>query len=257
MTKYPLVSCLCVTGNRPKQLERVIRCFISQTYPAKELVVVTEDNNYDTITLVMSFSDKQINLITVDADKKLTLGQLRNLSIENASGDYFFQWDDDDWYHNDRIKIQLSNMIDLAKPASVMVTWLMFDTTSGTAYLSSPAFWPGSIMCKKEIVKNLEYPPVKKGEDTAFALQLLAQNHMAPILRPILYVYVFHGANTWDSTHFSKLFDQAQKLSPKFSSTIQSILDGRLSNDQASEALDSEEFLKELNHFNWVTAQPA
>lgn len=38
----PLVSCLTVTDGRFGMLERAIRCFADQTWPAKELVIVSQ-----------------------------------------------------------------------------------------------------------------------------------------------------------------------------------------------------------------------
>jgi len=41
--KCPLISCVCVTHNRPNMLERVIKCFEYQTYNNKQLVIVYEE----------------------------------------------------------------------------------------------------------------------------------------------------------------------------------------------------------------------
>lgn len=46
--KQPLISCLCVTHLKPRMLQRVIECFINQTYENKQLVIVYEEEDQAT-----------------------------------------------------------------------------------------------------------------------------------------------------------------------------------------------------------------
>ena len=50
--QLPLISCICVTREKPSLLKRAIDCFLAQTYPNKELVILYEDDDYATEELV-------------------------------------------------------------------------------------------------------------------------------------------------------------------------------------------------------------
>ena len=41
----PLISCICITRNRPGYLSKAIVCFKQQTYPNKELVILYEEDD--------------------------------------------------------------------------------------------------------------------------------------------------------------------------------------------------------------------
>ena len=87
----PLISCLCITRNKPHMLSRAMRCFFAQSYSNKELVIVYESDDPLTIALL---KDPAINchphilLLEVNASPKVSLGNLRNLGIEASNGDF-------------------------------------------------------------------------------------------------------------------------------------------------------------------------
>src|SRR5688572_3738294 len=78
---FPLISCVCVTRNRPNLLQNVIACFLSQTYPNKELVIVYEDDDVATKVFLKQQRMPEISIFEVASASKLTLGALRNFSI--------------------------------------------------------------------------------------------------------------------------------------------------------------------------------
>lgn len=86
----PLISCLCVTQYKVKQLKRAINCFNSQTYINKELIIMYEDNDKETQNYIESYGETEnIYCIEVPAEPKMTLGELRNCSIASCNGEYF------------------------------------------------------------------------------------------------------------------------------------------------------------------------
>ena len=93
----PKVSCLCVTFNRPEQLGVVIKCYQSQIYQNRELIIIYEDNDPKTKQF-LNENTKIKNDTTIKTyeiptkPKKLSLGALRNISAENATGTFFAQW---------------------------------------------------------------------------------------------------------------------------------------------------------------------
>src|SRR5688572_22908311 len=109
----PLISCVCVSRNRPDFLKRALSYFQNQTYPNKELVIVFEGDS-GTVNEDEFQSDNVTFIRTSPADN-LTLGERRNLSVRASSGDYICVWDDDDWYHNRRLEMQMANLLQSKK----------------------------------------------------------------------------------------------------------------------------------------------
>lgn len=127
--KCPLISCVCVTHNRPNMLERVIKCFEYQTYNNKQLVIVYEELDKLTKAYIDSHTfSNNIKIIMISLSiPKLTLGELRNISIQKSDGEYICQWDDDDWYSCERLEIQLKYLLKMKKSASILLRWIIYD----------------------------------------------------------------------------------------------------------------------------------
>jgi len=251
MRKEPLISCLCVTRNKPGLLEKAIGYFTFQTYHRKELLIVYEDDDIATKEKLREYTDRDIRAIEVPANPKLTLGQLRNLAIQRSSGEYFCQWDDDDWYHSQRLELQMNCLRSSGKAASVLVNWLMFDKPLQQAYFSFTKVWEGSILCRKDLITSeVCYDNRSLGEETNFIFALVAKNCLYPLVMPSLYIYIYHGNNSWNRDHFGKLFSRSQPLSAAVSRLVGDVLDGRYDHRKASQLLSSPKLLREIDYFN-------
>lgn len=245
-----LISCLCVTRKRPEFLLRAIESFKSQTYPKKELVIIYEDDDDETIRIAEQIKDEEIKLFKISANPKLSLGALRNISIDKSEGKYLCQWDDDDWYHCERLEVQLNAIKQSYKKASVLVYWIIYDGSKGMTYFSFPNPWPGSIMCEREFLVSEKYPDLTQGEDMEPLIKLSSTGSICPIVRPDLYIYSFHGKNTYDYDHFSSIFVISQELSKSASNLIESILESKYSNLEASNLLSGFKFMNELSYMH-------
>src|SRR5436190_287881 len=104
----PVISCLCVTRARVNLLGRAVRCFLEQSHARRELLIVFDADDAATRQYVGALADVRIRGIEVAASPRRALGSLRNLAVAEARGQYVCQWDDDDWYHPDRLAVQLS-----------------------------------------------------------------------------------------------------------------------------------------------------
>ena len=90
----PKVSCLMVTRGNFDLAKTAYYSFQLQTWSNKELIIVCDAGADELRGLVAS--DIQVKFI--EAPSGLSLGELRNISIAQASGDFVCQWDDDDLY---------------------------------------------------------------------------------------------------------------------------------------------------------------
>jgi glycosyltransferase involved in cell wall biosynthesis len=248
--ELPKISCVCLTNKRPVLLLRAINCFNAQSYENKELVIVYLKTDTATIEALNAISAANIKRVEVDSVVRPTIGELRNISIEAATGDYFCQWDDDDWYHNHRLKYQYEAMMNCHKEANVLESWLMFDDVNKQVYLSFKGPWSASILCKKSLLdQDIKYPHLNKHEDRVFLGKLFNINCLYPSIAPFLYIHVYHGKNTWDQKHFNSLFKNSLRLSPDVSKLVADILNGHIDNDTASRLLQRKDVLKEVDYF--------
>lgn len=220
-----LVSCVCVTRKRVPHLRRAVDCFLAQTYQTRELVIVYESDDSATRDFYLGLKHPAISAIEVAASPKKTLGALRNISIKSCRGRYIAQWDDDDWYSPDRLAVQLAAIRHSGKPACVLVRWIMYDEITGRAYLSERRTWEGSLVALRSAAPS--YPELAKGEDTVAIGEMLKQDMLVGLDRPELYVYVYHGGNTWERENWdTRLMPAAQLLESGQTKLIEKLLYG-------------------------------
>jgi glycosyltransferase involved in cell wall biosynthesis len=254
---HPLVSCICLTNNRPGLLKRSIDCFNGQTYPNRELVLVFRNDDIPTKEYLLSNAgNKAIKCVEVDASDNLSLGMLRNAGIEYSDGEYFCQWDDDDWCHRDRLALQMKAVLHNHKEACVLLAWFYYDAPCNQAYLSQINPWPGSILCKKTLWAQIGgYKDMGRDEDAFFLGRLLKINCIYPLLLPYLYIYVCHGGNTCSREHFDTLFRYSQKMTGIVSDNFRRILDGGINYQEASDLIQSADILQQVNYFHQIMQQ--
>ena len=213
LPELPLVSCLCVTRDRLTSLKRAIHCFLEQTYPNRELLIICDEDDSQTVKFVKSIHHTQIRYHIVPENQSENLGQLRNLSIEKSKGEYFCQWDDDDWYSPQRISVQLAAAIRNGKSASLLPRWYIYAAKKKKLVLSNIRFWEGSILCKRDIgIDTRLYLEVSRGEEEDLIRYLVVKDDIAIEDNPELYVYCYSGNNTWDEQHFNKILSRSQAV---------------------------------------------
>ncbi|WP_246269284.1 glycosyltransferase family A protein [Chitinophaga oryzae] len=214
------------------------------------MIVVYQSSDILTKEYIGTVTDPNVLFFQVDAKKNLSLGELRNYAIQCSNGEYFCQWDDDDWNHNQRLEIQIGMLKKHGKPACVLAYWLLYDAVHHEAYLSFPGTWGGSVLCRRDIINDeLKYPAIDKSEDHAFIMQLARKGYVFPVVWPTLYIYVYHGKNTWGEDHFFNLFGQSQQLSCELSNLVRDIINRKYPDDIASELLNSSGINEEMNYF--------
>ncbi len=212
-SRLPLVSCLCVTRKRVALLKVAIRCFKLQNYPNKELVIVCDQDDSETINFLEAINHSEISYIVASSDTHSNLGTLRNLSIHVANGEYFCQWDDDDIYDPRRISFQLWFARKHGKAACILSRWWIHSQANQAAYLSNIRAWEGSILCRKDFLKDENfYEETSRGEEAPLIRRLMAADQVAMLDQPDLYIYSLRDDNTWNDIHFEKIINASVAL---------------------------------------------
>ena len=212
----PLISCLTVTAGRLRLLKEAIQCYLDQSYPNRELVIVTADSEtyrQGIRRLLARLDRSDIRLFTVD-DPATSLGRLRNISLEQARGEVVCQWDDDDLYHPDRLRLQHEAMVEAGARACFLTGHLQFfaregellwvDWTRGSVLDEAARLVPGSVMAYAD--DRMRYPeagPLSlRGEDNVVRTQIFSFGSVAGLPdHDYLYLYRFHGRNTHSQGH--------------------------------------------------------
>jgi Glycosyl transferase family 2 len=209
----PLVTCLCVTSGRVELLKRAVQCFLDQTYPRREMVVVHGPADVATRRYLATVQEPSILRILVPDFSRRSLGALRNIARRTGSGSYVATWDDDDWSHPSRLEEQLAIIRETGMQGSVLKRLIMYDYLTKRAYVSCERPWENSAVVERSSFP--EYPNVAKGEDTAVLFPLIRDGKLARLDRPDLYIYTFHGANTWNRQRWQRMVRLSHPIDPK------------------------------------------
>ncbi|WP_243664642.1 glycosyltransferase family A protein [Rhodothermus marinus] len=135
--RWPKVSCLMVTADRPHLVRRAIRSYLQQTYPNRELVVLDNGRQPLDEALLAEVPADELVYARVEPRPDLVIGTLRNQALELARGDYIApQWDDDDWSHPERLMRQMQVLLSGDYDACTLAGTLMH--VNHPAYFFSP-----------------------------------------------------------------------------------------------------------------------
>ncbi len=217
----PLISCLMVTLPVPERLaflKRSVDDFCRQTWPHKELVVMLDrgtDSATDAVRAhILSLGRNDIHVLAPGSPG--SVGQLRNLSVDTASGVLVCQWDDDDRYHPQRLELQARFLLEHDLEAVYLQEVMQYFPHQGTMFWTN---WhaaptpghPGTLMARRAAMPR--YPTddtrARPDEDLIVARALIARGRVGYLPRSApLYVYVSHGANSWNNGHHRMLADK-------------------------------------------------
>ena len=212
----PQVSCLMVTLDRLALSKRSIRCFAEQTYPNRELLIVTDGKPRFRRALERFVEEQGIERVrfVYPSEERLTLGRLRNISVEAAAGEIICQWDDDDCNHPERVALQVEHMLKQNARACFLTDHLQFleanralfwiDWTVGGTIVGKEQRVPGSLMMYRE--ERFRYPEngyyARQGEDSMLLESLYGELPVAHFTgMGHLYLYQYHGRNTFSKEH--------------------------------------------------------
>ena len=221
-----MISCLMVTLDRLALAKLAIRSYAGQSYPDRELVIVT-DGEAAFRTALTSYAEELgiagVRLID-PGPGRWTLGALRNISIAEARGEIICQWDDDDYSHPERLAVQSRHMLAHSAGASFFTDHLQYiepegflswiDWSIGGKNQGLLQLAPGTLMMHREA--RFRYPEsgpdARRGEDWLFMEAVYASLPVAALQGAgHLYLYRYHGRNTFSREHHCSLRDERSR----------------------------------------------
>jgi hypothetical protein len=109
---FPFVSVCTPTFNRRPFIEMMFQCFRNQTYPKDRMEWIIVDDGTDKISDLIYASDiPQIKYISLD--KKVSLGEKRNIMHKHIKGSIIVYMDDDDYYPPERVQHAVSRLMEV------------------------------------------------------------------------------------------------------------------------------------------------
>jgi glycosyltransferase involved in cell wall biosynthesis len=181
------------TRDRRKFLPQALRCFLRQTYPNKELIVV-DDSARSNAVLFRGVPGVRYLRLT----QPTRTGTKLNLGIEAARGDILQKLDDDDFYQAGFLAASVAHL-PVEAPESTLVTrccFLVLLRGDPIIRHSGHGWTPGGAFCfHRALWTKTPFRQVRWSEDS-----LLLRDHepeVVRICRPEQYMVVRHGANTW------------------------------------------------------------
>ena len=178
------------TASRSRFHPQLWQCFIDQTHPDKELVVVeTHHGEPSTFLQQMAAQDERLKYIPIyrphGAD--LSVGVKRNLTCLLASGQYIVNFDDDDLYADRYVEYMVGEMQEKSLAALTLSGWNNWFEAWGTAGYSGPNSWDPedqkemdeilygygfSYAHLRVMAQFFPYPDLRFAEDAPFMLKL-------------------------------------------------------------------------------------
>jgi glycosyltransferase involved in cell wall biosynthesis len=205
-----MISCTMVTNGRVELVQKSIACYNKQTYADKELVIISQ-GSAEQNDRIREFLQDDMRFVV--APSSLSLGAMRNLSVEIAVGDIICQWDDDDLYHPCRLAAQYQLLVSQPLVGTCYSAFLKFFADTRQMYWvdwsdehppEAYRFLHGSIMFYKKYFheyQNMLYPEWDREEDLNALQKLLLKGRIAIVSPSYHYVYVYHGGNTYNLAH--------------------------------------------------------
>lgn len=198
-TKAPLVTAVMITGKSDKReaLARMsVKSFLDQTYRRRELLILNH-GNYE-----LKIGHPLVQEVMVE--EKKSLGEMRNMGLDLAKGDWIIQWDDDDYHHPHRILYQMAHRRDNGGTAVLLRKQIRVDMINGEAIcVESEEGIAGTILHATNT--ETRYPLVDQTEDAAFAMgfrqRIILDNDSETWPGPALYLRFYHGDNVMNHEH--------------------------------------------------------
>jgi O-antigen biosynthesis protein len=197
----PLISCIMPTRGRPKFVAQSIAYFRRQDYPNRELIIVHE-NDAD---LPDGIDDPNIRMIR---GTHASIGGKRNEAVMAARGEIIAQWDDDDWYSDQRLSRQAGPILADEADITGLNDTLFMVLDSREYWTAAPDLFGrlfmenvvgGTLMYRRAIWhQGIQYPTTSLREDAHFlTMSIRAGARLHRLSGRDLFIYVRHHRNTW------------------------------------------------------------
>lgn len=200
------ISIISATFNSSQFIDDLASCIFNQTYTNWEWLIVDDCSKDDTFECLRRLENKDDRIKVFVNEVNSGAAVTRNVALENATGDYLAFVDSDDLWHPEKLEKQLLFM----KKNNCLFSFTAYGliTESGaekSVYVDlknkKNSFDYDDMLCKRatlgcstviikaDIISDMRMPLLRTGQDYAFWLKILKQNHRAYLLKETLTQY--------------------------------------------------------------------
>jgi len=199
----PLVTCVMATRNRRDFVLQSIHYFSRQNYAARELLILDDDNQDLSLEIGC---DPRIRYFRLPSG--MSIGAKRNRGCELARGSIIAQWDDDDWYAENRLNVQVEPIVAGRADISALNSEVFLQLSDWKFWRCSPELHRrmffgdvhgGTLVFRRSLYEQgARYPHRSLAEDAFFLQQALRRGaRLEKLSGTDLFVYLRHDASSW------------------------------------------------------------
>ena len=231
----PLVSCVLTTRDRPRFLDIALRCFRSQTYRERELLIVDDGARYPADRGRIEAAGGR--LLRVEPDTPL--GTKLNVGVREARGAFCQKVDDDDWYAPRFLDTMVGMLYHVrsvvCRPTIAFVTpFLLFETARWDLRVSRPRNIPGAtLLFSRDDWEAVPFRGVRSHEDLWFLIDQRRRGiEFLPVDALEQFVAIRHQADadarghTWTHNPNGERLESQMTRLPKYSRPPEALLPG-------------------------------
>ena len=205
----PLVSICIPVYNVAPYIERCVRSLMEQDYDNLEYVFVNDDSTDDSVKLleqvVAEYPQRSSAVHVYHNDRNHGVAYTRQISIENATGEYVACVDSDDWVDKNYISSMVEQAgddeVDLViapvkehthNQTTILRDQLVCDTFFADCVLDNVGHLWGKLICKEIFAQHACYAPegLNYLEDRIALLQIAYYTHKVVCIDKVFYHYV-------------------------------------------------------------------
>ena len=226
----PLVSWLTICQGKYTTL--LLASILEQSYSPLEVVVVDAGMPQEDVKLLISHGAR-----VIPAPEQWVLGDLYNLAVQSATGEYVMIADEDDYSSPHRIKVQLKAMLEADAKGCVLTRVTMYDRPTHRAFQSFKRPWEQTLLAHRETFLDCEYRG-HNGHDTV-ALKLLRRKAKVLMLDDCAehFIYVGTEGSHTGRKHWEGMFQHSTPLQSEDADRYLKMLNERTIRGEEEEAL--------------------
>ena len=179
-----LVSVIMPYYNKKNYFLKSINSALKQTYTNLEILIIYDDHNRNDLEYIESCIKNDLRVKIIFNEKNKGVAYSRNKAISIARGKYIAFLDCDDYWENDKIEVQLNFMLnhgyDFSHTAyqiinyngKIVGTIRARETLRYKELLKSCDIGLSSVILKRKLLSDMQFPELKTKEDFALWLSL-------------------------------------------------------------------------------------
>jgi teichuronic acid biosynthesis glycosyltransferase TuaG len=179
-----LISVIIPYFNKIKFINKAIDSVLHQTYKKFEIIIVYDSENNEDYFKILEIKKKDKRIKIIKNNKNLGAGESRNKAIKFSNGSYIAFLDADDFWHKDKLKLQLKFM-QFNNLSFSHTSYHIVDknnkilgkrkaplTISYNTLIKSCDIGLSTVLIKKKIIGKTKFPRLKTKEDYVFWLSI-------------------------------------------------------------------------------------